>query len=83
MKALAETFPVPGHTNGRGLDQYLTRRGHRAGSTARRRTVQKPDSPTPIYHRCLYYLKKDGLCIPFNKRQSLQFSSISSIKEKL
>ncbi len=51
MKALAETFSVPGHTNGRGLDQYPTRRGHCAGSTARRRTVQKPNSPPPIYHR--------------------------------
>jgi hypothetical protein len=40
MKALAETSPVPGHTNGRGLDQYQNRRGHCAGSTASRRTVQ-------------------------------------------
>jgi hypothetical protein len=51
MKALVETLPVPGHTNGRGPDQYQTRRGHCAGSTARRRTVQKPDSFPPIYHR--------------------------------
>jgi hypothetical protein len=51
MKALAETFPDPGHTNGRGLDPFRTCRGHRAGSTSRRRTGQKPDNHPPIYHR--------------------------------
>jgi hypothetical protein len=44
MKALAETFPVPGHTNGRGLDPFRTRGDtkpdqHLAGEPGKNRTT--------------------------------------------
>jgi hypothetical protein len=64
MKALAETFPDPGHTNGRGLDPFRTCRGHRAGSTSRRRIGQKPDNHSPIYHRYGNISLKKNLSLP-------------------